>query len=1063
MKRSRRWISISLGWCVVFCSVAAQAQSTLADLLAKMPAQSVEEGNHIHAEIIRLGGTAVAEICRRIVPLGAGDDTSARFALSGLAKYVSRAGAAAERDVFERAVLQAVQSPADAEVKAFLMEQLKLTASDTSVGPLSAFLTDVQLCEPATQALLAAGTPAAAAALCKALPLVSGARRVTIIKALGELRDPAAVNEIKKYAGDPDTVVRLEALFALANIGDPASLDILSQATEVSAPFERAQATASLLRYAQRRAEAGDAAGCEAVCRKLMAERSAPVESNVPCAALSMLASIKGPEILRDLLAAMDIPNADLRGAARQLAAGIPGVSATRKWVKKMEKVSPEVRLEILAMLGDRDDKPAVKALIRALGDKDKHVRMIAAESLTRHGGVEALHALVERIERAQDADEIVCLKDAILRVPGETVADEAAEAVPGASGLARAALLEIVGARRAESQAGVVLRETTSEDAAIRLAAISALANVGGGKDLSQAITLLLAAEEEKERAAAHRAVVALARKVTPAKARVAAISSAVSGASGDKKELLLRVFPDLGDDEALEAVVQETKSADTGVAEAALRVLTDWPQAEAGGPLLEVLANTGDAARHQLALGGIVRLASSKQLADEDRVWLCDQSLKAVTTSEEKRQILAALATVRSIDSLRTVSAFLEDPEVKSDGAQAAVAIACAKGKEDTGLDGFEVAQILGKALAAAATAELRQQIQDHINTMPLPEETNLARGKPVRASVPPRGEHVPERAVDGDLDQESAWIGDGTPAWLDVDLGTSAVIDRVHIFFFWDGERYYQYKIEVSPNGMRWKTVADGSANTTPATARGVLLRFPPVKARYVRVNLLKSSAESGAPLVELRVYGENAVLTPPSTPVREEGFVSLFNGKDLHGWLGDTRGYVAQFGKLVCRESSHMNLYTEKEYSDFVLRFDFKLTPGANNGVGIRTPFMGHAAYDGLEIQIQDDTAEEYQEQKPYQVHGSIYGVVPAETRAMKPVGEWNSQEIIANGRRITVNLNGTTILDADLDEASKNGTPDGKNHPGLKLSSGRIAFLGHGSHVEFRNIRIQELN
>ncbi|HDY89382.1 MAG TPA: DUF1080 domain-containing protein, partial [bacterium] len=191
--------------------------------------------------------------------------------------------------------------------------------------------------------------------------------------------------------------------------------------------------------------------------------------------------------------------------------------------------------------------------------------------------------------------------------------------------------------------------------------------------------------------------------------------------------------------------------------------------------------------------------------------------------------------------------------------------------------------------------------------------------------------------------------------------------------------------------------------------------------------------------------------------------DEGFEQLFNGKDLTGWTGDTTGYVAEDGKIVIYPGRGSgNLYTEKEYSSFILRFEFKLTPGANNGLGIRVPLTGDAAYVGMELQILDNTAHIYKDLKPYQYHGSIYGIVPAKRGHLRPVGEWNYEEVIAKGRRIIVNLNGVTIVDADIDEASTPETMDGKDHPGLKRNKGHIGFLGHGSHVEFRSIRIKEL-
>jgi len=192
--------------------------------------------------------------------------------------------------------------------------------------------------------------------------------------------------------------------------------------------------------------------------------------------------------------------------------------------------------------------------------------------------------------------------------------------------------------------------------------------------------------------------------------------------------------------------------------------------------------------------------------------------------------------------------------------------------------------------------------------------------------------------------------------------------------------------------------------------------------------------------------------------------ESGFTEIFNGENLEGWLGNKESYRAESGMIVIdpQGGGGGNLYTEREYGDFALRFEFQLTPGANNGLGIHTPLEGDAAYVGKEIQILDNTAEKYAELKEYQFHGSVYGVIPAKQGYLKPVGEWNRQEVIVKHPYIKVILNGETILEGDYLKASEDGTLDHKEHPGLKRDHGHIAFLGHGDVVRFKNIRIKEL-
>ncbi|MDQ6676773.1 MAG: DUF1080 domain-containing protein [Acidobacteriota bacterium] len=192
--------------------------------------------------------------------------------------------------------------------------------------------------------------------------------------------------------------------------------------------------------------------------------------------------------------------------------------------------------------------------------------------------------------------------------------------------------------------------------------------------------------------------------------------------------------------------------------------------------------------------------------------------------------------------------------------------------------------------------------------------------------------------------------------------------------------------------------------------------------------------------------------------------EPGFVSLFDGETLAGWHLEGkkgRGYVVEEGRIVCPADGGGNLFTEREYANFVLRFEFLMTEGANNGIGIRAPYQGDAAYQGMEIQILDHDAPVYRGKlKPAQYHGSIYDVEPAKTGFLKPVGEWNEEEIVADGRNVKVTLNGHGIVNANLDSVTD---PDVlKKHPGLARTTGHIGFLGHGTRVEFRNVRVKEL-
>jgi hypothetical protein len=189
--------------------------------------------------------------------------------------------------------------------------------------------------------------------------------------------------------------------------------------------------------------------------------------------------------------------------------------------------------------------------------------------------------------------------------------------------------------------------------------------------------------------------------------------------------------------------------------------------------------------------------------------------------------------------------------------------------------------------------------------------------------------------------------------------------------------------------------------------------------------------------------------------------EEGFISIFNGDNMDGWTGAVggEGYSAEDGMLVCVQGG--NIYTDKDYDDFIYRLEFRIPEGANNGVGIRVPEGEHASSQGMEIQILDDYAEKFSNLKPWQFSGAVYGIVPPKRGFLKEAGEWNTMEIHCEGREIRITLNDEVVVDANLDDHLP--PMDGYERPGAERADGRLSFCGHGARIEYRNLRVKELS
>lgn len=188
---------------------------------------------------------------------------------------------------------------------------------------------------------------------------------------------------------------------------------------------------------------------------------------------------------------------------------------------------------------------------------------------------------------------------------------------------------------------------------------------------------------------------------------------------------------------------------------------------------------------------------------------------------------------------------------------------------------------------------------------------------------------------------------------------------------------------------------------------------------------------------------------------------DGFESLFDGASLAAFEGSLDSYEVVDGAIRCKQGKGGTLFTKQSYGDFHARLQFRLPPAGNNGLAIRYPGQGDAAYDAIEIQVLDDTAEKYAKLQPWQYHGSLYGLVAAHRGHLRPVGEWNYEEVEVRGSRIRVTLNGTTIVDADVAKIEK--PLSGKEHAGRQRTEGRFGFAGHNDPVEFRDVSIRRLD
>jgi HEAT repeat protein len=747
-------------------------------LLIQFPASDPVEKISLAAEIFTLGEAGVEEICRRLSPAGKADDSLARFALEAAGTYAMRPGGEKDKSIFARAVIKALKSADDPGVQAFLIGRLQQAGGQESIDPLSRYLSDPRLADPAAEALLAIRAPGTEDAFIKALGRSKGPDTVIVIKALGELRSQGAVNRIITFASDDDPSVREASLFALANIGDPRTEFALSKMDIASSPLEKAKAAARYLLFAQRLAEAGRKEESLRIARRLLEKNRGPSETQIRSAALTLFVQILGADALPDVVGAMESPDPAFRGHALEIALEIPGEEATRRWIAKAAEVPPDTRAQIIEMLGRRDDATALAFVKSELGSADKAIRVAAIEAAAHLGGSEISKDL-SLLWTTAGEEEAEALKKAFLGFPAEKSLPEVVRAFDGSSPPAKAAIIEIFGERRAKDQAGIVLAAVENQDAAIRKKALAALEAVVREQDLPETIRLLGAAADPAGIVSLQNALVACARQIADPEKRADLIVGAMLKAKGQQRIALLRPLGRVGGEKALRSAIVETRSGDPQVQAVAVYTLASWPEFRAAAPLLEIArAATLSPGRKfvYLALQGYVRLVAESAEPVEKKLAFIREALEIAREPAEKNIVLEGLAKIRARESLLMIEIFLAEPDFQEKAARAAAQCALpAPGFE--GMTGFDAARILKRAALSIDTEYDRGQVEKYAHVLLLQEGfvplfngkdlsgwKGLVKDPPARANMAPKELEKEQKAADEDMRRH--WqVVDGT----------------------------------------------------------------------------------------------------------------------------------------------------------------------------------------------------------------------------------------------------------------------------------------------------------
>ncbi|MBU7576918.1 MAG: DUF1080 domain-containing protein [Flavihumibacter sp.] len=1094
----------------------------IADLLAKTPAADSTDLINNAKAVADLGEKGLIELIKQLE--GGGDKSRQHFAISGFSFYATQTGKEAWRSMATNAYGQALSQVTDPAVQQFLLSQLEQVGKNDAIPYVQPFLSKDRLSDAASRVLATINTKESLSSLHEALKSAEGNSKIYLVQSLGYAKYQPATADILAIAKSADGPLKNAAYYALASIGSPAAENMLSVAAKQAGyRFENSEATAAYLELLGQQTTNKVATVKKA--GSLMNSLTKPEQAATRIALLKLISNLQGEAAIPLLQGALKDKNAAYRQSALQFAAPYITRESAPAWIKAAGSLNPAAKTELVNLLASKNIEAAAPMALQLLDSKDPAIRSSVMNAAVQLAGSKALPVLGNLLKSSNMQEAMGIQKALLLGEPASTI--EVASAALANSGTeGKIASINVLGERAAASQVPMVLPYLSSSDKQLKEAAAQALTKMVIPDQLESLFPLLANGPSDQDLKNRQDIVISALKGIKNPNLQTNQLLNVYRSLPANKQSNYYRVLASLGGKVFEQEVLGGFNAASAESRMKMADALGGWKDGEALASVFR-LANAEQTPElsKSLIAAFIQQLRSSNQPAENKYLMIRDLLPKA--DNRQKATLISQLGNISTYPSLLYTASFMEDPSLKNTAANAVMnaclnndqlkgaqvhqilekAIATVSGNESDYLkaavrkhlailpkEGDFVPLFNGRDLTGWKGLVGNPISRAKMDVITLAREQDKANAKmregwSVKDGLLVFNGHGDNLCTDKKyrdfelfVDWKITKDGDagiylrGTPQVQIWDTARRDVGAQVGSGGLYNNQKNPSKPTQVADNAIgewnQFRILMEGDMVTVYLNGKLVVDKVP--LENYWDRNLPLFREEQ----IELQAHGTyvayrdvliREIKTPEpfelSDAEKAEGFKVLFDGTSLHEWVGNKSAYIIEDGNIAVypKRGGHGNLFTKDEYADFVFRFEFKLTPGANNGVGVRAPLEGDAAYEGMEIQILDNDADIYKNLQVYQYHGSVYGVLPAKRGYLKPVGEWNQQEIELIGNKIKVTLNGTVITEGDLAAASANGTVDKREHPGLKRITGHIGFLGHGDTLFFRNIRVKDLS
>lgn len=1064
-------------------------KTIIVDGLAQLPISNPQKRNKVMAELTDTGAKGIEMLAKMLVPAEKGKNAIVEYAISGVVGYVTIAGNDKQRKNIREGLATSIDFCTDNANRTFLLSQLQYCSTAEDATLLIKYLKDPHLAEAAIRALVA--TPGTDEIILDLMYKETVSKKL-LAHAAYERKLTTAEPILLKWLKNADKETSEIIYTALSACGSSASLKVLSEATKTEAYKwnKNQKATSAYLALLNRLANSDEKKKVIKAGKKLLKNG----EPYLYGAALDIILKAENIEGMPYVYSALKDERIEVRNSALQSVSSFANDQVYATIAQWIPSLSEDAHIDIINWFGSRHTTSQINTVIEAIQSKNDFLAISGINAAGRIGGEKALNALITQLggKHANKASS------ALLTFNGNI--EEGIKTALKSQPAIQIQALKLCSKRRINGISNQIFSMLQSENEEIKNAAYNALPNIVTFTDFER-LTNLIANQDIRYTGKLQEALKNSIKSQSPKK-QYEIVASYITKSSSPAI-----YYPIVAQTNTIEAISLLSEEFSKKNANAAFKALLkiDHPEMV---ELLYQIAWENKSLKDQ-ALSRYSSLVSKSTVTNIRKYQLYRQALELDPSVKVQEQILKALSSIPIFPSLILASKYLDKDETCTIAA-ATVKTIVAKNKELLGgnpvKDMLKKAQAIYKTLSDADAGYAIDEITNLLSKLPTAEysplfdgtmsnwntKANINNWKTSSNSMSYLGNRINSIQTQKDYENFEMYLewkttgeaGISIRSIPEIGIGTKGGSGALL------GNKIHPSKPLVNADNKagEWNTlyakVVDDRVTIIvngQTVARNTILEnsISPTIPAYIKGKIELTGKNTPVEFRDLyiRELPPTPIFTLSSDEKAKE-YEILFDGSSLHKWTGNTHSYITENGTIYVEANYGKggNLYTKKEYSDFILRFEFCFErEGVNNGIGIRTPIGVDAAYHGMEIQILDHDSPIYKGLHEHQQHGSVYGIIPAKRIKFGSLGTWNTEEIRAVGDHITVTVNGQVILDGNIREACKGHnisedgsnknpyTVDHRNHPGLFNKKGHIGLCGHGAGIRFRNIRILDLD